>query len=308
MVAFRGPDDAVILVDTTGEPLGTALNPVVTTGGGGGGGASEGVVGAAAPIEATQIGGRDAGNLLRAPGVLNTPPVGTEYGIIVRDPALIDGTALAQVTGTGTAGTPAAGVVTVQGIAGGTPLPVTGSISATNPSVGLTGAAPPASATYAGASVTAAAPAYTNGQMSGLSLNTAGGLRVDGSGVTQPISAVALPLPAGAATDALQTTGNTSLASIDSKTPPLGQAVSAASVPVVLASDQSPIVVETSPDPGDAYRMGILATVLGQAVDTAGRLRAVSGSRRSLSSHDFSRSRRKACRACSCPSSCCTSL
>lgn len=37
---------------------------------------------------------------------------------------------------------------------------------------------------------------------------------VDGSGVTQPVSAVALPLPAGASTSALQTTGNTSLATI----------------------------------------------------------------------------------------------
>jgi hypothetical protein len=33
-------------------------------------------------------------------------------------------------------------------------------------------------------------------------LTAAGGLQVDGSSVTQPISAVALPLPAGAATDA----------------------------------------------------------------------------------------------------------
>lgn len=40
-------------------------------------------------------------------------------------------------------------------------------------------------------------------------------LKVDGSGVTQPISASALPLPAGASTSALQTAGNTSLASIN---------------------------------------------------------------------------------------------
>lgn len=44
---------------------------------------------------------------------------------------------------------------------------------------------------------------------------------VDGSGVTQPISAASLPLPSGASTSALQTTGNTSLASIDTKTPAL---------------------------------------------------------------------------------------
>lgn len=39
--------------------------------------------------------------------------------------------------------------------------------------------------------------------------------------VTQAISAVSLPLPTGAATSALQTTGNTSLSSIDTKTPSL---------------------------------------------------------------------------------------
>lgn len=71
------------------------------------------------------------------------------------------------VTGTGTAGSAATGVLTVQGIA----------------------------------SMTA--------------------LKVDGSAVTQPVSAASLPLPTGAATSALQTTGNTSLGSIDTKTPAL---------------------------------------------------------------------------------------
>lgn len=51
-----------------------------------------------------------------------------------------------------------------------------------------------------------------------------------------PISAASLPLPSGAATSANQTTANTSLGSIDSKTPALGQALAAASTPVVLPS------------------------------------------------------------------------
>lgn len=55
---------------------------------------------------------------------------------------------------------------------------------------------------------------------------------------TQPISAASLPLPTGASTSALQGTGNSSLSSIDGKTPALGQALSAASVPVVLTSAQ----------------------------------------------------------------------
>ncbi len=46
-------------------------------------------------------------------------------------------------------------------------------------------------------------------------------LLVDNSGVTQPISAAALPLPSGAATSANQSTANSSLSSIDGKLPAL---------------------------------------------------------------------------------------
>jgi hypothetical protein len=44
---------------------------------------------------------------------------------------------------------------------------------------------------------------------------------VDGSGVTQPVSAVSLPLPTGAATEARQISENLSIASLDSKSPAL---------------------------------------------------------------------------------------
>jgi len=47
-----------------------------------------------------------------------------------------------------------------------------------------------------------------------------------------------MPVVAGQATSSLQVTGNTSLASIDTKTPALGQALSSASVPVVLPAAQ----------------------------------------------------------------------
>lgn len=50
-----------------------------------------------------------------------------------------------------------------------------------------------------------------------------------------------ISLPTGAATSALQTTGNTSLSSIDGKTPTFGQKTMANSSPVVIASDQSSI-------------------------------------------------------------------
>ena len=68
-------------------------------------------------------------------------------------------------------------------------------------------------------------------------------LKVDGSAVTQPISAASLPLPTGASTSALQTTGNSSLSSIDSKLGTLGQQTMAGSAPVVIASDQSAVPI-----------------------------------------------------------------
>jgi hypothetical protein len=55
---------------------------------------------------------------------------------------------------------------------------------------------------------------------------------------TIAVSAASLPLPSGAATSAKQDTGNTSVASIDTKTPSLGQALAAASTPVVLTAAQ----------------------------------------------------------------------
>lgn len=55
---------------------------------------------------------------------------------------------------------------------------------------------------------------------------------------TLAVSAASLPLPSGAATSANQTTELASLASIDGKLPALGQALAAASVPVVLTAAQ----------------------------------------------------------------------
>ena len=74
-------------------------------------------------------------------------------------------------------------------------------------------------------------------------VNQTNPLKVDGSAITQPISAAALPLPTGASTSANQTTTNASLSSIDTKTPALGQSTMAASSPVTIASNQSAIPV-----------------------------------------------------------------
>ena len=59
------------------------------------------------------------------------------------------------------------------------------------------------------------------GNERGANVSASGALSVDGSAVTQPVSAASLPLPTGAATSSAQTTGNSSLSSIDGKTPAL---------------------------------------------------------------------------------------
>jgi hypothetical protein len=121
-------------------------------------------------------------------------------------------------------------------------LRVTGTISATNPSVSTNASSPPSSATYIGGSVTTSVPSYTNGTMNALSLTTSGLLRIDGSSVTQPISAASLPLPTGAATETTLT-GVLTTTAFQARINTLGQKTMANSTPVVLASDQTVIPV-----------------------------------------------------------------
>lgn len=80
-------------------------------------------------------------------------------------------------------------------------------------------------------------------------VNPSGALTVDATqsgtwNITNITGTVSLPT--GAATSALQTTGNTSLSSIDGKLNSLGQKVSTGSVPVVIASDQSTLNISGS--------------------------------------------------------------
>lgn len=85
---------------------------------------------------------------------------------------------VATVQGEGTPGSQTGGVLTVQGDPSGTPVPVSGSLTVTNPSVSTTGSAVPASGTYVGMNV--------SGNLTGIT-GTANGLKVDGSAVNQPV-------------------------------------------------------------------------------------------------------------------------
>lgn len=89
-----------------------------------------------------------------------------------------------------------------------TPVPVSGTVTASNASVSTTGTAVPASATMIGGS--------DGTNLRAVKVSTTGVVSVDGSAVTQPISVVSLPLPTGAATSAKQPTlGTAGTASAD---------------------------------------------------------------------------------------------
>lgn len=87
-----------------------------------------------------------------------------------------------------------------------TPVPISGTISVT----GVATSALQGTGNTSLANIDSKTPSLVSGRQP-----------VDGSGVTQPVSAVSLPLPTGASTSVLQGTGNTSLSSIDTKTPAL---------------------------------------------------------------------------------------
>lgn len=237
----------------------------------------------------------------------------------------------AQIDGQGVAGTPAGGVVSVQGVSGGTPLPISGSISITDPAEGPVGSPPPADAIYIGALVSTASPSFSTGNMESLSLTLAGAVRVDGSAVTQPISAASLPLPTGAATNSELITINSTLGSpfqaggsigntafgISGSLPAgsnvigavtqsggpwtenltqvggaaisLGQKVMAASIPVVIASDQSIILTSDKADgpasPGTASSF----SMLGGAIYNSSPISLTTGQQASLQSDSAGR-------------------
>lgn len=64
----------------------------------------------------------------------------------------VDTSGRATVVGAGVAGTPAGGVLSIQGVVGGTAVPISGSVTASNASIGTNGSAIPASSTQIGGS------------------------------------------------------------------------------------------------------------------------------------------------------------
>jgi hypothetical protein len=115
--------DGTQAVGTAGNPL--SVN-VIT---GGGSNASVGATGATAPTSATEVGIIDGGGKLQGVSVSNPLPSILESGSTTI--AEIEGHAGAILDGT--AGSPSTGVLTVQGVSGGTAIPVSGTVTTTPP-------------------------------------------------------------------------------------------------------------------------------------------------------------------------------
>lgn len=93
---------------------------------------------------------------------------------------------------------------------------------------------------------------------------------------TTAVQVQASALPTGAATSAKQDTGNTSLASIDTKTPALGQALAAASAPVILPS--ATITTLTPPAAITGFATAVKQPALGTAGTPSADVITVQGS------------------------------
>jgi hypothetical protein len=100
---------------------------------------------------------------------------------------------------------------------------------------------------------TALSQPLTDSQLRASAVPVSGTITANAGSGTFAVSASALPLPTNAATSALQTSGNTSLSSLDSKLPSKGQATSNNSLPVVLASDKNVSVLNSNPIFNDTF-------------------------------------------------------
>jgi hypothetical protein len=183
---MSGESPAVILYDASGNQLATTAGT--------------------APSSVLTIQGSASGTAVPVSGTV-TANAGTGSFIVAQATAA---NLNAAVIGTTSAGSGAStGLLTVQGNASGTPIPITGSITATNPSVSTTAAAVPTSATFVGGEVQTLQSGLTAGDLYPLSLTTAGLLRVDGSNVTQPVSGTVAATQSGTWTVQPGNTANT---------------------------------------------------------------------------------------------------
>jgi predicted secreted protein len=197
------------LIDGTGKLQGvSSTNPLPITGTISASNPSVSTTGAAVPTSATMVGGSDGTNLkalkVSTTGVLSvdgsavTQPVSISSSVTVAQPTgsnlhvTVDSAPTTAVTGTFWQATQPVSAASL-------PLPTGAATAAKQPALG-----------------TAGTPSSDVITVQGAASMTA--LKVDGSAVTQPVSAASLPLPTGASTAANQTTANTSLSTIATNT------------------------------------------------------------------------------------------
>lgn len=162
----------------------TASNPSVST------------TGTAVPASATMVGGSDGTNLralkTSATGVLSVDGSASTQPISGTVTAVqATGTNLHVVTdATSTTAATQSGTWNINNVSGTVSLPTGAATEATLAQLPLAQGSTTSgqSGPLSQGAVTTAAPSYTNAQTSPLSLTTAGALRVDSSGSTQPIS------------------------------------------------------------------------------------------------------------------------
>lgn len=152
--------------------------------------------------------------------------------VVVSSSALPSGAATAaKQPALGTAGTPSADVISIQGTGSGVPVRIDGS-GTTQPVSAVSLPLPTGASTSAAQTTGNASLASIDGKIT--AVNT-GAVVVSSSA-----------LPSGAATSANQTTANSSLSSIDGKFGSLGQKAMTGSAPVVIASDQSALQIKAA--------------------------------------------------------------
>lgn len=232
-VVLRGISGNLADVNASGELkiagtiTATATNPSI------------GLFGDPVPLSGTTIAGPDGSGNLRAPAVLNTTPAGTEYALVVRTiGGSSGGVANLQVRSVANAWTD------IGYFAGNLSVPV----DVRNTSLAITAASLPlptgaaTETTLGGVLTTAAFQARVpvNGQaLMAASIPVV--LASDQS--TIAISATSLPLPTGAATETTLAS-RLSEATFTTRIPLVGQKAMSESIPVTIATDQSPLEIE----------------------------------------------------------------
>ena len=100
---------------------------------------SVGTTGVTAPTSATEIGIIVSGDLV---GVSSSNPIPVSVGNFPSTVAVTQSTVPWVIDGQGTAGSPTGGIVSVQGVSGGQPIPISGTITASGTTTSLQGTSP----------------------------------------------------------------------------------------------------------------------------------------------------------------------